>query len=84
MVRARTDERSELDLVAILCLAPSLLYVLFMFVYPFMYGIYASLQPMKGPAWSLTNYISFFTDAYQYNTIGTTFLLALFMGKKMF
>jgi putative spermidine/putrescine transport system permease protein len=77
MARARTDERSELDMVAILCLAPSLLYVLFMFVYPFMYGIYASLQPMKGPAWSLTNYISFFTDAYQYKTIITTFQLAL-------
>jgi putative spermidine/putrescine transport system permease protein len=32
---------------------------------------------MKGAAWSLKNYISFFTDAYQYKTIITTFELAL-------
>jgi putative spermidine/putrescine transport system permease protein len=77
MAKARTDTRSEMDIVAVLCLLPSVLYVIVMFVYPFCYGVYASLQPMKGPAWSLKNYVSFFTDAYQYNTIGTTFLLAL-------
>ena len=41
MALARTDERSELDWLAILCLAPSLLYVIAMFVYPFMLrGLY--------------------------------------------
>ena len=40
-----------------LCLLPSLLYVLCMFVYPFLYGIYLSLQPKKGPAsaWRTTS-----------------------------
>ena len=73
----RADERSELDTLAILCLLPTLLYVLVMFVYPFLFGIYVSLQPMKGEAWSIKNYVSFFNDAYQFKTIGTTFALAL-------
>jgi len=77
MARARTDERSELDWVAVLCLAPSLLYVFAMFIYPFMYGVYISLQPLKGDAWSIKNYVAFFSDAYQLVTIKTTFLLAL-------
>lgn len=77
MARARTDERSELDVVAILCLTPSLLYVIFMFVYPFLYGLYVSLQPMKGSAWSVKNYVAFFSDPYQYATIATTFALAI-------
>jgi putative spermidine/putrescine transport system permease protein len=77
MAQVRTDDRSELDWLAIFCLAPSLLYVIAMFVYPFMFGVYTSLQPLKGDAWSLKNYISFFTDPYQYATIKTTFMLAL-------
>ena len=77
MARAHTDERSELDWVAMLCLAPSLLYVFAMFIYPFMYGVYVSLQPMKGEAWSIKNYVAFFSDPYQLATIKTTFLLAL-------
>ena len=77
MALARTDSRSELDLLAIVCLLPSLLYIIVMFVYPFLYGVYASLQPLKGEAWSIKNYVSFFTDPYQYTTIKTTFALAL-------
>jgi putative spermidine/putrescine transport system permease protein len=77
MAQARTDERSELDLLAVICLLPSMLYVIVMFIYPFLYGVYASLQPLKGEAWSIKNYVSFFTDPYQYKTIGTTFALAL-------
>jgi len=77
MARARTDARSELDLAAMLFLAPSLLYVIVMFVYPFLYGIYASLQPLNSETWGLENYISFFTDPYQYRTIKTTFALAI-------
>jgi putative spermidine/putrescine transport system permease protein len=77
MARAQTDERSELDLVAIACLVPSLLYVVLMFVYPFLYGLYASLQPPKGGAWSIANYLAFFSDPYQYRTIETTFALAI-------
>ena len=77
MARTRTEAHSELDLSAMLFLLPSLLYVIVMFVYPFLYGIYASLQPLNGEAWGLKNYISFFTDPYQYRTIKTTFALAI-------
>jgi putative spermidine/putrescine transport system permease protein len=77
MARTQTEAHSELDLSAMLFLLPSLLYVIVMFVYPFLYGIYASLQPLNGEAWGLKNYISFFTDPYQYRTIKTTFALAI-------
>ena len=73
----RTGEPSELDLMAIACLLPSLLYVLVMFVYPFLYGIYMSLRPLKAHGFSLANYIAFFTDQYQYKTVGITFRLAV-------
>jgi putative spermidine/putrescine transport system permease protein len=77
MARGRVDERTELDLLAVLFLSPSLFYVIVMFVYPFLYGIYASLQPLSGETWSFKNYISFFSDPYQYSTIKTTFALAI-------
>jgi putative spermidine/putrescine transport system permease protein len=77
MKRERTGEPSELDLLAMVCLAPSLLYVLVLFVYPFLFGIYVSLQPMKVNGFSLANYIAFFTDEYQYKTVGITFRLAV-------
>jgi putative spermidine/putrescine transport system permease protein len=77
MAPARTNERSELDLLAIVCLVPSLLYIILMFVYPFLFGLYVSLQPTKGSTWSIKNYVSFFADPYQYATIGTTFALAI-------
>jgi putative spermidine/putrescine transport system permease protein len=77
MSRARTGERSELDLMAMACLAPSILYILVMFIYPFLYGIYLSLRPLKMDGFSLANYIAFFTDQYQYKTVGITFRLAI-------
>ncbi len=77
MRRSQTGERSELDLMALACLLPSLLYVLVMFVYPFLYGIYLSLRPLKVDAFSLANYVAFFSDEYQYKTVGITFRLAI-------
>ncbi len=77
MRRLRTGEPSELDLLAIACLAPSLLYVLVLFVYPFLYGIYLSVRPMKLTGFSLANYIAFFTDQYEYKTVGITFRIAV-------
>ena len=77
MRRGKTGEPSELDLMAIACLLPSLLYVFVLFVYPFLYGIYVSLRPLKGDGFSLVNYIAFFTDQYQYKTVGITFRLAV-------
>jgi putative spermidine/putrescine transport system permease protein len=77
MRRTKTGEPSELDMLAICCLLPSFLYVLVMFVYPFLYGIYLSVHPLKMNGFSLANYIAFFTDQYQYKTIGITFRLAV-------
>jgi len=77
MRAAPVRERSEFDLLAILCILPALLYVLCMFVYPFMYGLYLSLRPMKAEGFSLANYFSFFADPYQYGTIWITFSLAV-------
>jgi len=77
MSRTQTGEPSELDWVAICCLLPSLLYVLVLFVYPFLYGIYLSVHPLKMDGFSLANYIAFFTDQYQYKSVGITFRLAV-------
>jgi putative spermidine/putrescine transport system permease protein len=77
MSRRRAGEGSELDALALLCLVPSLLYVLVMFVYPFLHGIYLSLRPPKLPGLSLANYVAFFSDEWQYRTVGITFGLAV-------
>jgi putative spermidine/putrescine transport system permease protein len=77
MRAAANRERSEFDLLAMLCIVPSLLYVLCMFVYPFMYGLFLSLRPQKIPGFSLANYFTFFGDPYQYGTIWITFSLAV-------
>jgi len=77
MRRRRAGEASELDAMALLCLVPSLLYVLVMFVYPFLHGIYLSLRPPKLPGLSLANYLAFFSDEWQYRTVGITFGLAV-------
>jgi putative spermidine/putrescine transport system permease protein len=77
MRRRRAGEASELDAMALLCLVPSLLYVLVMFVYPFLHGLYLSLRPPKLPGLSLANYVAFFSDEWQYRTVGITFGLAV-------
>jgi putative spermidine/putrescine transport system permease protein len=77
MSRARTGEPNELDLMAVACLLPSFLYVVGMFIYPFLYGLYLSVHPLKADGFSLANYIAFFTDQYQYMTVGITFRLAV-------
>ena len=42
-------------------LAPSVAYLLVMFVFPFAYGVLLSLRP-KGGGVSLANYVAFFLD----------------------
>lgn len=63
-----------LDGVTLLAL-PAVLFVLGLFVYPFLYGLYLSFVPAKGGA--LANYARFFGDRYLYGTIGTTLLIAV-------
>jgi putative spermidine/putrescine transport system permease protein len=56
-------------------LIPATLFMLLVFVYPFLYGLVLSFSPAEG-GW-LANYIKFFTTNNQWSTIGTTLKLAL-------
>ena len=58
-----------------LMILPALLFVLGIFVYPFLYGLVLSFTPLEGDA--LANYREFFSDPYLYNTIGATLRLAV-------
>jgi len=70
--------RFRIDYRAILLSLPAVLIVLGLFIYPLLFGIDLSLRATdNAPSWSLTNYIQFFSDPYQYGTIWTTFKVAL-------
>jgi len=56
-------------------LAPAALFVLVLFVYPFLYGVGLSFQPAKGG--TLGSYRAFFSDAYERDTIFTTLRISL-------
>jgi putative spermidine/putrescine transport system permease protein len=71
--RLRLAERG-LDGVTLL-VVPALLFVLLLFVYPFLYGLVLSFVPKQG-GW-LGNYARFFSDPYMYGTIWLTLKLAL-------
>jgi putative spermidine/putrescine transport system permease protein len=58
-----------------LLVLPGLAVMLGLFVYPFLYGLVDSLVPKEG-AW-YANYVAFFSDPFQYRTIGATLWLAL-------
>ena len=58
-----------------LLVGPAVLFLLLLFVYPFLYGFALSFQPDEG-GW-LANYQKFFTDSRAWRTIVTTFGLAL-------
>lgn len=64
----------EVDAVTLL-IVPAALFVLAMFVYPFLYGLVLSFTPKVGGA--LANYTAFFSDPYMYGTIWLTLRLAL-------
>jgi len=72
-LRLRLRQRG-LDGVTLLVL-PCVLFVLALFVYPFLYGLFLSFTPKDGGAFA--NYITFFADPYLYDTIGTTLLIAI-------
>ncbi len=54
---------------------PAVLFVIGLFIYPFVYGFWLSFQPKAGPAFA--NYARFFSDSFLYGTIATTLWLAL-------
>lgn len=59
-----------------LLLLPALLFVVFVFIYPFLYGLTLSFQPLEGGG-IFANYQKFFSDPYLYKTIGATLKLAI-------
>ena len=59
----------------LLLLAPALLFVALLFLYPFFYGLQLSFAPEEGGP--LASYAAFFSDPYQRNTIWITLGLSL-------
>ncbi|HZP79522.1 MAG TPA: sugar ABC transporter permease [Pseudolabrys sp.] len=72
-LRARLALRG-LDGVTLLVL-PAVIFVIALFVYPFVYGFVLSLQPKAGD-W-LANYRKFFSEPFLYDTIAATLWLAV-------
>lgn len=54
---------------------PAVFFVLALFIYPFLYGLFLSFTPKEGGL--LANYTKFFSDSFLYGTIATTLWLAL-------
>jgi len=59
----------------LLLLVPAVIFILALFIYPFLYGLGLSFQPTKGGVFS--DYQRFFGDAYQRDTIWKTLRLAI-------
>lgn len=59
-----------------LLILPALLFVIAVFIYPFLYGLALSFNPLEGGG-ALANYRKFFSDPYLYKTIGATLWLAI-------
>lgn len=55
---------------------PAAVFMVALFVYPFLYGLLLSFQPLEGGG-ALANYVRFFTQLDLRATVGTTFWLAL-------
>lgn len=57
-------------------LIPGIVFIMLLFIYPFIYGLFLSLTNSDG-AFTLGNYIKFFTDEWESRTIGITMGIAL-------
>ena len=60
---------------ALLLVVPAALFMVLLFIYPFVYGLLLSFEPAQGGA--LANYRKFFTTDNLWPTIWTTLKLAL-------
>jgi putative spermidine/putrescine transport system permease protein len=63
-----------LDSVTLLVM-PAVLFVLAMFIYPFLYGLVLSFYPKEG-GW-LANYTKFFSEPFLYDTVSITLVIAV-------
>ncbi len=64
------------DRTLLLILLPAIVFIILLFVYPFLYGLILSLTD-SGGSFTLANYLKFFTDQWEYRTIGITLKLAI-------
>ena len=69
-----TARRSPFDSVLLL-VVPAAVFMLLVFIYPFLYGLALSFDPKEGGV--LANYVQFFTTDNLWPTIGVTLKLAL-------
>ena len=74
-LRLRLAQRG-IDGVTLL-VVPAALFILLLFVYPFLYGLLLSVRPKAETAGPFANYARFFSDPFLYDTILTTLKLAL-------
>ena len=65
---------SGIDGVTLLVL-PAVIFLLGLFVYPFLYGLWLSFHPKDGSVFG--NYVKFFSDPFLYETISKTLWLSL-------
>ena len=72
-LRLRLRNRG-LDGITLLVL-PAVFFIVALFIYPFLYGLFLSFAPKEGGA--LSNYVRFFSDPFLYDTILTTLLIAV-------
>ncbi len=66
--------RRGIDGVTLLAL-PAIVFILLLFIYPFLYGLVLSFEPKAG-AW-LANYHRFFSDPFLYDTLAKTLWIAV-------
>ena len=66
--------RRGIDGVTLLA-APAVLFILLLFIYPFLYGLVLSFAPKVGGMFA--NYQRFFADPFLYDTVGKTLRIAV-------
>jgi putative spermidine/putrescine transport system permease protein len=57
-------------------LLPAILFFSLVFIYPFIYGVYLSFTDTGG-SFTLSNYVRFFTDMWEFRTVWVTFKIAM-------
>ena len=70
------NEESRWTRGLLIILLPGILFIVCLFIYPFLYGLYLSLTDADG-AFTLANYIKFFTDQWESRTVGITLSIAV-------
>jgi len=63
--------------IILLMLLPALLFLVFLFIYPFFFAIYMSFTERGAEGFTLANYIRFFTDQWESRVIGVTLSISL-------